>query len=1454
MKYTLALLLLLSHLFCLGQKDTSKTVNDSLKLVQTFTAERPQVIPPSSEAAALGKYGEVPVSYYTGLVNNTIPLYTVQNRDLSLPISLSYHHSGIRVAEDASWVGLGWSLNGGGVITRSVRGFDDFHEPCGYAFHIVPQNLPDDFFQTVNYNNPNFKTFFEYDAQCTTTGMGDNEPDIFYYNVGGKSGKFILEALERSSFPVGGIKGIALDKSDVKITVFKVSSGVYRWELILEDGTVYEFTEQEKTATLFSSATNNSSPQNLNVSTLNLTYNSNRDIRQITAWYLTKIKSAQSDAELTLEYYTDKKYVSTSRLNAREYRVEKENDVSGCSNSLEDTTPNNIAYSVNISKNIYLKKIHFENGYVEFVTEQREDIQPFIPSSGLPFCNFAGFEIVENNPSFSSLPQGYPQRLASINIYQSDNTLYKKWAFNYGYYNSSYLSAGQSFNEQLDKYDNVRLRLEKLQETDKNGATLPAHTFDYYGDTYDTNGLLIAPTFPKKTTWSQDYFGYYNGATTNDNSSNLHIIPDLDAPKMLAQPVTKSFTVIGVQHITGINREVDESSVKLGALRKVTNPLKGSTEFLYESNYVLGRDSDFETESYSVSATSNPSSDTKSFFLSNTNDSFFETKLQATCQAFNTGSSSTPCNSSSYYTTADLNSTAFSLVNQSNPNSPVVNITYQQLLSSRSCTVSNSLETCTYNYLSQSVIVPGNYTLTVNAKYYKLIGSTKIFKFRPNDIKTTKVGGLRIAKMIDKDNLGNSYEKTFDYTLSNGFTSGVQTTRLKKYSYGFLEKLNVLIAAGQVSNSSCESGRWVVILKSQNIYPIGNSASGSSVGYSRVTVKQRHASSGTTIGKSVYQYINFEDSSYPTDFFADVPAIAYLGNGMLQKEEHYRENGNLLKEVFYNPVKGKSSFYKGLSYKAGQIPSGGSGEYHITKQYYKIPSEHWYNASTKTLSYSLTDPSKYTESYQATEYAHATYNQPTRMIETVFNASANTSIAEGYTKFYETRLQYPYNYSDGVSNAMVQKNMVAIPIEKKINLVNYQSGSQVIKHLYTEKKDFGLVGATYLPTAVHTTYQNGSPRTQFTMAYQSNGNLSTLTDRSGQQTQASYFGSGDIGKNNLVKEVSQGVFPQTLVSKYDYRPLVGVSKITQPNDLQQFNEFDDFGRLILRKDHQSAITERLSYHYPSTSGSGGGGCSVSAPTLSVSSGLCSSTISALGCSGTITWSNGSSGASINVLTNQSATYTATCTEGSCTSSASSAVSVPVLPSGWTSQTIGSPPTAACVQESSGIWTINGTGNTFDASDNIGFVSQSLSGNAVMVAKLNSMSANAQGMRSGIMLRASNSSTADYFQFFYDSGFGVISVFEQSSTAGGDSPHGTINSSIPIWLRLKKDGTSITMWYSQSANPAWNNDADWTQYGAGFTSSAFNSGFLMGLAVYNNAYGGNGLTNQTQFSNVSTYNF
>src|ERR1700716_3943068 len=85
----------------------------------------PQPIPPSPTAASLGKYGEIPVGKYTGIPEINIPLYEITEGDIKVPISLSYHASGVKVEENASWVGLGWSLNAGGAITRSVRGKPD---------------------------------------------------------------------------------------------------------------------------------------------------------------------------------------------------------------------------------------------------------------------------------------------------------------------------------------------------------------------------------------------------------------------------------------------------------------------------------------------------------------------------------------------------------------------------------------------------------------------------------------------------------------------------------------------------------------------------------------------------------------------------------------------------------------------------------------------------------------------------------------------------------------------------------------------------------------------------------------------------------------------------------------------------------------------------------------------------------------------------------------------------------------------------------------------------------------------------------------------------------------------------------------------------------------------------------------------------------------------------------
>lgn len=82
-------------------------------------------LPPTPTAASFAQYAEVNVNHYTGAASQVIPLYKVKNNRLSHTISLRYHGSGIKASEIASSLGLGWNLNVGGTITRSIRGAPD---------------------------------------------------------------------------------------------------------------------------------------------------------------------------------------------------------------------------------------------------------------------------------------------------------------------------------------------------------------------------------------------------------------------------------------------------------------------------------------------------------------------------------------------------------------------------------------------------------------------------------------------------------------------------------------------------------------------------------------------------------------------------------------------------------------------------------------------------------------------------------------------------------------------------------------------------------------------------------------------------------------------------------------------------------------------------------------------------------------------------------------------------------------------------------------------------------------------------------------------------------------------------------------------------------------------------------------------------------------------------------
>src|SRR3569833_173507 len=168
MKKTLLLLLLALSLPFLAD---AQGTPDYTKLID--------IVPPSPNSASLGKYGGINVGLMTGRANISIPLQGFTSHTLKLPISVSYSSFGFLVDEVASRVGMSWTLNSGGVITRVVMGNVDEKT----TRIPVPGDFPS--------HTPNLITFF----QGMQNPAYDGQPDMFSFNFNGYTGQFLLDSV-----------------------------------------------------------------------------------------------------------------------------------------------------------------------------------------------------------------------------------------------------------------------------------------------------------------------------------------------------------------------------------------------------------------------------------------------------------------------------------------------------------------------------------------------------------------------------------------------------------------------------------------------------------------------------------------------------------------------------------------------------------------------------------------------------------------------------------------------------------------------------------------------------------------------------------------------------------------------------------------------------------------------------------------------------------------------------------------------------------------------------------------------------------------------------------------------------------------------------------------------------------------------------------------------------------
>ena len=167
---------------------------DSIRAAQTATVTElsnliPKISPQSPNMAAFNRYGEQPVNLFTGMPAIEIPLVDVNAGPIHVPIVLSYHAGGHKVTDAASWVGLGWSLQPGGAITRQQRSVADEATTVGLLGKAIIED-PYAYFNTPSCYNADV----EYYYRRLATNQLDAEQDIFSLRTPQKSNQFVLRS------------------------------------------------------------------------------------------------------------------------------------------------------------------------------------------------------------------------------------------------------------------------------------------------------------------------------------------------------------------------------------------------------------------------------------------------------------------------------------------------------------------------------------------------------------------------------------------------------------------------------------------------------------------------------------------------------------------------------------------------------------------------------------------------------------------------------------------------------------------------------------------------------------------------------------------------------------------------------------------------------------------------------------------------------------------------------------------------------------------------------------------------------------------------------------------------------------------------------------------------------------------------------------------------------------
>ena len=383
--------------------------------------ERPNVIPPSPEASKLATYISYPVNLSNGLVQTSIPLYEIVDGDIRIPITLSYHASGLKPNMRSShWLGDGWSLTTGPSLSRTINGVAD---EINYNASIALSGSP---------------TYEQLNAIYTQAV--DVDLDEFSYALPGGGGRMYLR---RGTD--GSVTPVTIPRDNVKVTPTG-GSAMTGFRIIDGQGTAYSFGGPERSFGDY---------------VTHMFGGSALDVR--TSWKIREIRSATTGRAVTFEYGSNVMEVFCSRFADALTILDNYTGHSACTIPLV-----NVSTHQSFDSKIYrydstegglveadLGTVMYPTGYT-FPMPARQDMTQY--NSYVRRINFSAGHVLFNMNS--EMDKG----LESIEIYDLSGGLVRRIIFNQTYMR-----------------DFFSLRLESVRIESPDGGEAETYSFTYNG-------------------------------------------------------------------------------------------------------------------------------------------------------------------------------------------------------------------------------------------------------------------------------------------------------------------------------------------------------------------------------------------------------------------------------------------------------------------------------------------------------------------------------------------------------------------------------------------------------------------------------------------------------------------------------------------------------------------------------------------------------------------------------------------------------------------------------------------------------------------------------------------------------------------------------------------------------------------------------------------------------------